>query len=73
MTKEIVANFFTSNMPHWLSSLHKKLYINILTREINRFNKVGNKDFNFNAKVIKFLLHLFHSNHYPYKVFTVLF
>lgn len=58
-------NFFSISMPHWHSNLHKKVFINILINQLNRFNKICNNSFNLKKQIFLFIANLYYYNNFP--------
>lgn len=53
------------SLPHWFSSIHKKIYINIIISQCARFKKICNNRTLFEKTIYLFIAKLFYKNFYP--------
>lgn len=57
--------FDTLSMPHWLTNLHKKIFINILISQLFRFSCICNTSFSLSKQIYIFKANLFYKNGFP--------
>ena len=59
-------NFHTQTLPHWFTNLRKKVFINIINNQLNRFFRICNNEKNLSKQIFRLTCVMFYYNFYPH-------